>query len=561
MGSLSRTLLVGLAGLALLVIFAVLLHLGGKAWEFSQLTCALISGLLTLYSVLMPKRAAESVEPWLGHERLAWILIGCGLLAWAGGETIWRYYSFIHQNPFPSLADVGYASLPPLLFTGLLLQPSSGIGSQRLLMMFDSLVAMGSMLTIGWSLLLGSLALASGQDLLAKFLGLYYPTTDIALLSCVVLLLFRGRGSLYQATARRVSLITIGIGLCFFASSDFIFNLQQNAGIYVEGTWTDLGWPLGMLAIGAAAYLRRFLPLTPGDIVEQRLRRYAELPAIGLAQLAAYSMLCVLCIVLVLNTFSSDHTQVADHPVLVLATIVVIAMVVVRQILTIYENEQLARRQAHALERLEDANRQVAEQAQMIADRNKELEEGIGHLKDIQARLANGDLRARALLIKGDLLPLAVSLNLMAERLAHLEDASQYARCLTRALQDLIIAVEQTHKGRAFHVPPSCQGFPEIRRLIYLSGLKPETGALTQPPHTTHASGAILPQPLNRSTSPLSPGTRQRSQPLSSLDSHHSGVATPVPNNTIMPPNNAKTPLPNSFFAPGQDKAREAKQD
>src|SRR5690349_17188774 len=142
MGSLSRALLGSLGGLALLVIFAVLFHLGGNIWQFSPLTCALTSGLLTLYSVLAPIRAEETVEPWLGYERQAWIFIGCALLAWGGGESIWRYYSFIHQNPFPSLADIGYASLPPLLFTGLLLQPSSGIGSRRLLMMFDSLVAM-----------------------------------------------------------------------------------------------------------------------------------------------------------------------------------------------------------------------------------------------------------------------------------------------------------------------------------------------------------------------------------------------------------------------------------
>jgi hypothetical protein len=557
MGSLSRALLGSLCGLGLLIIFAVLFHLGGKAWEFSPLICALISGLLTLYSVLVSVRTEEIVEPWLGNERLAWILIGCGLLAWGGGESVWRYYSFLHQNPFPSMADVGYASLPPLLFTGLLLQPSSGIGSRRLLMMFDSLVAMGSMLTIGWSLLLGSLALASGQDMLAKFLGLYYPTTDIALLSCVVLLFFRGRGSLYQATARRVSLIIIGIGLCFFASSDFIFNVQQNAGTYVDGTWIDLGWPLGMLAIGAAAYLRRFLPLTPGDIIEQRLRRYTELSSVGLAQLATYGMLCVLCIVLVLNIFSSNPIQIANRPVLVLATIVVIALVVVRQILTIHENEQLAQRQANALERLEAANRQVAEQARMISDRNKELEEGINHLKDVQARMANGNLRARAQLIRGDLLPLAVSLNLMAERLTHFEDANQYAQRLTRALQELIVSVEQVHKGKAFRLPSSCQVFPEIRRLMYLLGFKEETGAPTRTP------GMILPQMLKKSTIPLSrPGSRQRSQPLPQFTSHHIGMATPMPKNTtVSPQDSVITPLPYSFIVPGQDKTRASKQD
>jgi len=560
MGSLSRVLLGSLGGLALLVIFAVLFHLGGTAWEFSPLLCALTSGSLTLYSVLISIRVEEAVEPWLGNERLAWILIGCGLLAWGGGESIWRYYSFIHQNPFPSLADIGYASLPPLLFTGLLLQPSSGIGSRRLLMMFDSLVAMGSMLTIGWSLLLGSLALASGQDMLARFLGLYYPTTDIALLSCVVLLLFRGRGSLYQATARRVSLIIIGIGLCFFAGSDFIFNVQQNAGTYVDGTWTDLGWPLGMLAIGTAAYLRRFLPLTPGDIIERRLRRYAEVSSVGLAQLATYAMLCVLCIVLVFNIFSSSPTQIANRSVLVLATLVVIALAVIRQILTIHENEQLAQRQANALGRLEVANQQVAEQARMISDRHKELEEGIGHLKDVQARLANGNLRARAQLIRGDLLPLAVSLNLMAERLTHLEDANQYTRRLTRALQELIVSVEYTHKGKPFYLPPSCQEFPEIRRLVYLLGLKHEAAA------PTHTPGMFLPQTLKRSTIPLSrPGLRQKSQPLSQFTAHHpgmAGMATPrLKNTTGLPQDSVVTPLPNPFFIPGQDKPRASKQD
>jgi hypothetical protein len=555
MGSVSRGLLGSLGGLGLLIIFAVLFHLGGNAWEFSPLVCALISGSLALYSVIAPVRAGEFVEPWLGYERLTWIFIGCGLLAWGGGESVWRYYSFLHQNPFPSLADVGYASLPPLFFSGLLLLPSSGIGSRRLLMMFDSLIAMGSMLAIGWALLLGSLALASGQDMLAKFLGLYYPTADIALLSCVVLLFFRSRGSLYQATARRVSLIIIGIGLCFFASSDFIFNVQQNAGTYVDGTWADLGWPLGMLAIGAAAYLRRFLPLTPGDIIEQRLRRYTELSSVGMAQLATYGILCVLCVVLVLNTFSADSLQAAIRPVLVLATIVVIALVVIRQILTIHENEQLARRQANALERLETANRQVAEQAHMISDRNKELEEGINHLKDVQARIANGNVRVRARLIKGDLLPLAVSLNLMAERLTHLEEANQYAQRLTRALQELVVSVEQGNKGKTFRLPPSCRVFPEIRRLMYLLGCKEETGAPMRTP------GRFLSQTLKKSTIPLSrPGSR-RSQTLPHLASHHMSVATPMPKNpSVIPEDNATTPLPCSFTAPEQDKTDEAKQ-
>ncbi len=561
MSLLSRVLLGGLASVGLLIIFAVLFHLGGGAWQYSPLVSAAIGGFLTLFSCLASKREHEDVEPWLGNERLAWVLIGCGLLAWGCGEGVWRYYSFIHQSPFPSLADVGYSSLPPLVFIGLLLQPSSGIGSRRLLILFDSLITMGSMLTIGWALLLGSLALASGQDMLAKFLGLYYPTTDIALLSCVVLLFFRGQGSLYQATARRVSLVIVGIGLCFFAGSDFLFNVQQNAGTYVDGTWVDLGWPLGMLAIGAAAYLRRFLPLTPDDMIERRLRLHAANPSVELAQLATYGMLGVLCVMLVLNIFSSDPAHVANRPVLVLATVIVIALVVVRQILTIRENAHLSQRQLNALERLEDANQRIEEQSRMITERNKELEEGINHLKDVQARLANGNLRARARLISGDLLPLAASLNLMAERLSHLEESNEYAQHLTRALQELINAVEHVHRGKSFRFPLSCRKFPEIRRLMYLLGFRENAEAPARTPGLMPASAPF--QVPKRSTMPLNPsGTQQTSQPLPQFMVRRTGVTTPMPKDpAVLPRSGVATPQIHPFTISQHDKTTETHKE
>src|SRR6185437_6303788 len=184
-----------------------------------------------------------------------------------------RYYIAMGEAPFPSTADIGYTLFPLLVFTGLLLQPSSESGSKRLLVLMDSLIAMGSILAIAWYLLLGSLAQAPGEANLAKFLGLYYPIADMALLSCVVFLLMRGQGRTYEATARRFGLLVVGLGLCFFVASDFLFNIQNNAGTYVEATWVDLGWPLGMMTIGIAAFLRRYLPATPSYVIEERIER------------------------------------------------------------------------------------------------------------------------------------------------------------------------------------------------------------------------------------------------------------------------------------------------
>jgi len=495
------------------MVFFIIFHLGWSAWQFTQLTGALIGGTLTLVSVNIPIRREGAAEPWLERERFGWILIGFGLIMWGVGESFWRYYIYLGQPPFPSLADIGYSSLPPLVFIGLLLQPSSGSGRRRLLVLLDSLIAMGSMLAIAWYLLLGSLALNSTvEDPLAKFLGLYYPTSDIPLLTCVVLLLLRGRGRLYQATARRISLLLVGLGLCFFVTSDFIFNVQQNAGAYVDGTWVDLGWPLGMLTIGLAAYLRRILPATSPDLLEQRIRRRAERVTFGPEQLVPYLLVALLFVVLVINVLSSDDGQRALRPVLLFATIGVVGLVLVRQILTIVDNERMARRQANALRRLGLANQRVEDQARQIAEHNAELEMGVTHLKDIQARLANGDLRARARLASGELLPLAASLNLMADRLMRLEQIGLYSQRLARALADLSVAIERYRIGGPFIVPPSCHDFAEINRLLLAMGVKEHLQA--PPPSASPTTSGPLTQPV----SPRQPSPQQTpvTQPVSS---------------------------------------------
>src|SRR5947199_4802107 len=216
-------------GLVIGISFLMLvLYLGGPNLHavriFSPLTGALIGSALVLITVLIPFRQKEDAEPWLGREKLAWILIGCGCVGWSIGECFWRYYVARGQNPFPSLADGGYTTFSPLVFCGLILQPFSGNKAhKRVFFLLDSLIAMGALLSIAWFLLLGSLAQSPAESVLAKFLGLYYPTTDVALLSCIIFLLLRGQDRLYQTPARRAGLLVAGLGLAIFAVSDFYF--------------------------------------------------------------------------------------------------------------------------------------------------------------------------------------------------------------------------------------------------------------------------------------------------------------------------------------------------
>ncbi|HEX7737558.1 MAG TPA: hypothetical protein VF458_22105 [Ktedonobacteraceae bacterium] len=534
MQSIWRTITKGVGWIGLGMVVVVVFHLGGtvalRVGQFAPVTGGFIGGLMVLVSVLSPIRRGESAEPWIGKERLGWALIGLGVIMWALGDSNWRYYVSMGEAPFPSTADIGYSAFPLFIFIGLLLQPSSESGSKRLLVLMDSLIAMGSILAIAWYLLLGSLAQAPGEANLAKFLGLYYPIADMALLSCVVFLLMRGQGRTYEATARRAGLLVVGLGLCFFVTSDFIFNIQTNAGTYVEATWTDMGWPLGLMTIGIAAFLRRYLPATPSYVIEERAVRNHARNLFGPTQLIPYILLGLLLLTLALNALSTDPGQLAIRPVLLCATMGVVALVVARQIYTLWENARLARDQAEALIDLSKANQRVAEQAQDIAEHNAELERGITHLKDIQAQLANGNLKARANLATGVLMPLAGSLNLMAERLTRLGQINQYTQRLMRALADFCLALERSPAGAPLLVPSSCNEFTEINRIILSLQSK---GSLTALPSTNPLVNTyVTAQP---STQPLSPrsGTRTvsgaRSLPSSGqLPPSSGGLAQPA---------------------------------
>ncbi|TMC94858.1 MAG: hypothetical protein E6J11_14685 [Chloroflexi bacterium] len=519
MNSTARFVIKSVAWIGIFMLIIVVFHIGGstialRVGQFSPLCGAFIGGFLALISAIIPAQRKETNEPWLRNERLAWALIGFGVIMWGFGDCIWRYYMSIGQSPFPSMADIGYFSFPLLVFAGLLLQPPSGAGRKRLLILLDSLISMGSILAIAWYLLLGSLAQAPGEANLAKFLGLYYPITDTALLSCVMFLLLRGQGRAYQATARRVSLLVIGLGLCFFVFSDFLFNIQQNAGTYVEATWVDLGWPFGMMTIGIAALLRRYLPVTPKEVIEQRVKYQAEQVSFGLPQYLPYMLLSFLFFVLSLNVLSSDSNQLAIRPVLLLATLGVVGLVVIRQVLTLLDNARLTRQQAESLEDLQVANQRIEEQSRIMAIHNAELEHGIEHLKDVQASLANGNVRARARLTSGALLPLAASLNLMAERLIRLWQTSLHAQYLVTALGDLCNALDNHWKGERLVIPDSCRELIEIHRLLRsmrIDTLSAGYQTVTQPLTNKPLTQPVTPRPATHLFSSQLEGTPQAS--------------------------------------------------
>ncbi len=128
---------------------------------------------------------------------------------------------------------------------------------------------------------------------------------------------------------------------------------------------------------------------------------------------------------------------------------------------------------ASRAEELAEAQARLNEQARLIADQKQRLEHGIQALQEVQARVANGDYTARVSLQGNELLPLAVSFNIMAERLGRVERIEQEYRHLESALQQLLDACTAIGRGLApgaLHATGTLADriFPSLTRLYQL---------------------------------------------------------------------------------------------
>ena len=143
--------------------------------------------------------------------------------------------------------------------------------------------------------------------------------------------------------------------------------------------------------VGIAAAVRRFLPVLPRERQGTGQDDVLMKSRLGLGNLTIYGLVGLLFCVLCINIFSTGKAQIQQRPVLLISVLIIVALVVTRQIATILENYRLVSRQATVLQQLEQANQRLEEQRRMITRRHIDLEQGITHLKEVHAQLANGN--------------------------------------------------------------------------------------------------------------------------------------------------------------------------
>jgi two-component system cell cycle response regulator len=256
------------------------------------------------------------------QDRLAWALMAAGLLAWSGGDLVWTVWlNNLSQPPFPSVADVLYLSMYPVMYVALMLLIRSRLRGAGASQWLDGGVVGLTLAGVAGGLILPTVLRIDNHLLIQDVVNLAYPLGDLTLLALVMVAF-----SLSGWRPERLWLL-IGAGMATDAVGDLIFTYQSAQGTYQAGGLLDTLWPSAMALIALAAW----------QPAARRVTRPVSAP-----QTIILPVISVAVDLAVLVTASLRHTP----PVAVGLATVALSLATGRAILTYLENARTLRQSA-----------------------------------------------------------------------------------------------------------------------------------------------------------------------------------------------------------------------
>jgi diguanylate cyclase (GGDEF)-like protein len=180
--------------------------------------------------------------------RGSWLALTAACGAWSVGQLLWIGLTWTGSHGYPSPADAAYLLFPVLAGLALLLHPTD-TEPQWLRRVLDAAMTGLALGLIGSRMAQQAVQWSTTTDgAMTRALAIAYPTLDLLLLVLAVLALVR-------ASAARLPLGLITVGLVAFAVADITFVYQQLGGDNPLSP-VDVGWSLGFGCIALAALIR-----------------------------------------------------------------------------------------------------------------------------------------------------------------------------------------------------------------------------------------------------------------------------------------------------------------
>jgi diguanylate cyclase (GGDEF)-like protein/PAS domain S-box-containing protein len=179
---------------------------------------------------------------------LAWYLLAAGVLSFITGDLTYKISNEIFhiQPPFPSVADLYYLAMYPLLAAGLLLLVRARTPGRDRASLIDALLITTALGLLSWVFLMVPYVHEADLTLPERLVSIAYPLGDVLLLAMLARL-WSGGG------LRTLSARLLGLGAIALLVADTLYMLIQLHGTWDDGGPVDVGWIIFYSSWAAAA--------------------------------------------------------------------------------------------------------------------------------------------------------------------------------------------------------------------------------------------------------------------------------------------------------------------
>lgn len=313
--------------LIILISFMSVLLLNDSSLKivFSDLISPIIAILVALSLFYAAKISGKQ------HRRvqIAWMILGIAVLFYVMGDIMWAFMELIlHQQPFPSVADVFYLSFYPLFALGVYYLPKVSFSrNEEFKLVIDATILILTVGIILWTFLIMP-TLNSNDDLIGSIISITYIIGDIVLLFALIRIVFSNFKNTY-----REPLILLGLAIITQIISDIVYSYQSLHGTYISGGILDVGWILSFIFIWLAAILQTNI-VCYGEHIKfvswmQNFSFPSNLPIFGVA------------IAYILLVWTDYNLVFPDSMYIEIGVGVVIFLLLIRQLITLNENKGL----------------------------------------------------------------------------------------------------------------------------------------------------------------------------------------------------------------------------
>ena len=294
-----------------------------------------ISPLVELIAAAVLFIAAKDSFTQSRRVGIAWGIIALAVLSYAVGDISWAWLELLlKEPPFPSVADFFYLLYIPLFLAGIFLLPSrSETKTDRICKVLDIAIVMSCAILGFWNLFISpTIHSAAGLPASTQAILIAYPVGDLVLLWAMLLILYN-----HPDEKKNIPTLILAAGLLTMIVTDSIYSVQSFQGTYTSGGFLDIGWIFSVLLIGMGG-LQQVVSLK--NRVEFSSPR--KKPAQGFIKTVSLVMPYLwLAVAYILLTRYKDLSLPMNFMSLSLAVGGIITLVLIRQVITLFENQRL----------------------------------------------------------------------------------------------------------------------------------------------------------------------------------------------------------------------------